>query len=344
MPLGERGEAQTSNGLRYAGRPGHVESYFLRANDPTRPRAVWLKATVFAPVHGDAQIESWLVYFDGERPAPVGGHETTRLRLGAFTEAADGVRVSACRMVLDLGAHGRATGEIETNVGAARVDLSWEPSTSPVAEPLVMLRSRVLREGPFPRSKLLTPFPSLRFSGAIEVGGERIEVADWSGMQGHNWGREHAFEYAWGQCLFPATAIEPEAMLEGFSARVRVGQALTPRVSCLVVRSGEHTLRFDRLFDLWRQDAALSKDRWTLTMTGIDGEARLEMDATDRPVACLGYRNPDGRLSYCLNSKLARVRLMVQPRRGAAFARESAHGGALEFLQSHPDARFPDVL
>ncbi len=35
-------------------------------------------------------------------------------------------------------------------------------------------------------------------------------------MQGHNWGREHAFEYAWGQCLFPATELAPESMLEGF--------------------------------------------------------------------------------------------------------------------------------
>ena len=52
------------NVLRYAGRPGHVESYFLRANDPDRPRAIWLKVTVFAPLHGEAQVESWLVYFD----------------------------------------------------------------------------------------------------------------------------------------------------------------------------------------------------------------------------------------------------------------------------------------
>jgi hypothetical protein len=27
---------------------GHVESYFLKANDPHSPRAVWLKTTIYA--------------------------------------------------------------------------------------------------------------------------------------------------------------------------------------------------------------------------------------------------------------------------------------------------------
>jgi hypothetical protein len=133
-------------------------------------------------------------------------------------------------------------------------------------------------------------------------------------------------------------------MLEGFTARVRVAGRLTPRISCLIVREGDRSFRFDRLVDLWRQDAEMTADRWSLRMSGSDGEARLEMDATGRPMACLGYRNPDGRLSYCFNSKLARVRLQVQPCRGAAFARESEHGGALEFLRHQPDPRFPDVL
>ncbi len=334
----------SDNTLRFAGAPGHVESYFLRANDPSRPRAVWLKATVFAPLEGPPQVESWLIFFDAARSSPIAGRETSSFVPGAFTDADGRVRVSVCRITLDLAPGGSARGAVRTSTGDALVDLAWTASSGPTARPLSLLRSRVLREGPFPRSKLLTPFPSLLFSGHLEVGGERIELGGWPGMQGHNWGREHAFEYAWGQCLFPATELAPESMLEGFTARVRVGGRITPRVSCVVIRRGDHTLRFDRLGDLWRQDARLESDRWALRMSGSAGEARVEMDAAGRPMACLGYRNPDGRLSYCFNSKLARVRLQVQPRRGAAFACESEHGGALEFLRDTPDPRFPDVV
>jgi len=332
------------NRLRYAAQPGHVESYFIRANDPARPRAVWLKVTVFAPLEGEAQVESWFIFFDESRPSPVAGRETARFRAEAFTPAGGRDRASACRLTLTLGSHGSARGSVRAATGDAVVDLTWIPGPDAISAPLSLLRGRLLQGGPFPRSKLLTPFPALSLSGHIDVGNERVVLDGWPGMQGHNWGREHAFEYAWGQCLFPATEREPDTMLEGFTARVQIGGRTTPRVSCLVVQRGDRTFRFDRLFDLWRQAATLEPQRWTLRMRGTAGEARLEMDASGRPMACLGYRNPDGTTRYCENSKLARVRLQVQPRRGAAFACESAHGGALEFLRAKKDPRFPDIL
>jgi hypothetical protein len=67
------------NACRYAGpreataplpARGHVESYFLRANDPARPRALWLKATILAPLQGEPVAETWLIA-DGERQRPL---------------------------------------------------------------------------------------------------------------------------------------------------------------------------------------------------------------------------------------------------------------------------------
>ena len=42
-----------------------------------------------------------------------------------------------------------------------------------------------------------------------------------------------------------------------------------------------------------------------------------------------------------MNSKLARVRLRVNPANGQGFEVHSPHGGALEFLQPRPDPRIP---
>jgi hypothetical protein len=332
--------------MRYAGKPGHVESYFLRANDPERPRAIWLKATVYAPLEGRAEVESWLVAFDGSLPRPIAGRESAPLSAGISETTPAGTRVTAVRMTLDLSAHGRVEGTVRTREGEGRIALSWQPAASPVGAPLSLLRPRILLEGPFPRLKFLTPFPALLFSGAVEVADERFEMDRWPGMQGHNWGREHAYEYAWGQCLFPgpANGREPDAMLEGFSGRVRVAGLLSPRVSCLVLRRGERTMRFDRLVDLWRQDAVIGRDRWTLRMSGVDGEARLEMDGAGRPMACLRYRNPDGEASYCHNTKLARVLLQVQPSSGPAFECRSEHGGALELLRHDTDTPAAEVV
>jgi len=59
-----------ANHTRYQpGQPdGHYESFFVRANDPTRPRAFWIRYTVFAPdgKPEDARGELWAVVFDGK--------------------------------------------------------------------------------------------------------------------------------------------------------------------------------------------------------------------------------------------------------------------------------------
>ena len=61
--------AQQVNFTRYHNQPqGHYESFFQRANHPTRPLAFWIRYTIFSPKHRpqDARGELWAVYFNGE--------------------------------------------------------------------------------------------------------------------------------------------------------------------------------------------------------------------------------------------------------------------------------------
>jgi hypothetical protein len=338
------------NRTRFNRRPGHVESYFLRANDPRRPRALWLKQTILAPLDGPAVAESWLLWFDAERGttfAHRASHPFERARFEGDGDPA--VRIETDSVVMDIGAlRGSARGSAIAAEGRASFDLAWSAEDAPRARPLSILPYRVLRTGPFPRSKLLTPFPSLRFEGTLEVDGETVSLDGWSGMQGHNWGKEHAFEYAWGQCNFDGVegGDDPNdrVMVEGFTGRVLVAKRPTPRMSALVVRRGAREFRFDQVFDYWRQSATVEKDRWELSLRSRDGEATLRMDASGKPMVCLGYANPDGALAYCFNSKLAEVSLTVRPSDGATFRCHSAHGGALEFLRREPDPRFGRVV
>ena len=327
------------NAVRFTGRPGHVESYFVRANHPTRPLAVWLKATILAPLDGPPVAESWFIWFDGERQESLAQRHTQPWGEARFPSGHD-TRVAAAGLALDVAPRGGASGTVRTAKGPVEVALRWEPEASPIAAPLCLLPAEVLVRGPFPKSKLLTPLPALRVSGTLALPGETVTLDGWPGMQGHNWGREHAFEYAWGQCLFPGQ----DTMVEGFTGRIRAAGLTSPRLSALVVRRGGRSYRFDTLFDVWRQHAELSTERWHLRLRGRDGEAELTMDAAGRPMVCLGYWNPGGALSYCFNSKLARTALTVRPADGAAFTCESAHGGALEFLRREADPRFPHVV
>ena len=331
------------NQCRHQGQPGHVESYFLRLNHPTRPLALWLKATILAPLDGEAVAESWLAWFDGEQGSTFAHRETMPRGQATFEPRPGGIDVHTNSLDLSLGPEGSARGELRAPTGTASFALDWTRLPGPPGEPLSLTQSRLLREGPIPRFKLLTPFPWLNVSGTLTLRGQRLEIDRWQGMQGHNWGPEHHSEYAWGQCLFPETKSEPPTMVEGYTLRLKLAGRKTPRISGLVVQRGDQCLRFGRVLDLWRQEATVTRDRWTVRVRGPDGEARLRMDAAGRPMVCLGYPNPDGHLSYCFNSKLADVLLEVRPARGPAFTCRSPHGGALEFLRSEPDPALPVV-
>ncbi|MFT3707865.1 MAG: hypothetical protein QM817_09430 [Archangium sp.] len=318
----------TPNARRFDGQRGHVESYFLRLNHPSQQRAVWLKQTILAPLSGEAIAESWVIFFDGQKV--VAEKATVPWAQARY----DDPQIETPSMKLAVGAEGSARGEI----APVRFDFTWRSAES--SRPLELFPYRLLRVGPFPRSKLNTPAPSIIASGAVHVAGEHVDITGWTGSQGHNWGREHSFEYAWGQAVFP----EQDAFLEGFTGRVRFAGRTTPRMSALIVRHAGRELRFDRIFDPWRQEQHVETDRWEIRLRSNDGEAHLVMDSRDRGQACLGYLNPDGAMSYCFNSKLASVALEVRPSDGASFTLKSEHGGALEFLRREPDPRFTRVV
>src|SRR5262245_21512279 len=60
-----RSRGSMLDGARYEGDRGHVESWFVKANDPAGERALWLKWTIFAPKREPkrAIAEAWAVAF-----------------------------------------------------------------------------------------------------------------------------------------------------------------------------------------------------------------------------------------------------------------------------------------
>ncbi|WP_326310845.1 hypothetical protein [Nocardia sp. CDC153] len=341
-------------------RPGsdHVESWFVRANDPHSPRAVWIKATVLtsgdrparrpqppAASHhdprradtdpGTAVAQAWCSVFDGKRTRA--WCVDIPLATARFEAHALGQDIAVGPLSLLLHARGGSTaGELSD----AEQTIAWDVGFTKVAglgDPMSLLPTDRLLDSPVPSNKLVTPFPLLAVTGHLDWEGERWDLSGWHGMQGHNWGREHSPEYAWGQCVFTdARSGEPFAVAEAASGRTRMAGRTSALLSMLVVRRGGEEFRFDRIVDLWRQRPHLDFPDWSLRMSGRDGTAELRMHAEPEQMVCLAYRNPARATSYCLNSKTAAVSVHVAPRNGNAFELRSPHGGALEFLVPQP--------
>ena len=105
----------------------------------------------------------------------------------------------------------------------------WRAGGSPSpasAEPCRYLPADWLYETPLPKTKFVAPFPNARFSGSLDVDGTTIELSEWPGMIGHNWGSEHAERWVWLEGT--GFAGEPETYFDAGAARIRLGPWTTP--------------------------------------------------------------------------------------------------------------------
>ena len=197
----------------------------------------------------------------------------------------------------------RARGEIG--------DVAFNFSLSDSSEPIVHFPHARMYEGSLPSSKLVSPMPDLRARGEVRIAGGRTwKVEAWPGLLGHNWGRGHAFAYAWGHCnIWEGDQVQAGLVFEGTSARVRVGPALLPTATLLVVRTGGETHALTRIRSIVRNRGAMTFRRWTFSGHGRTLAVHGEMWADTEDMVGLHYENPDGAMTYCLNSKLASARL-----------------------------------
>lgn len=311
------------NGCRFdpGGSSGHYESWFQRANHPTRPLAFWIRYTIFAPIdrHADAIGQLWAVYSDGERRRIVAVLQEYPLGLCAFSSSGLDVRIGGAR--LDASA-------LEGTCRTGEHDVSWSLGYDSPQDPLLLL-PQALYAGGFPKAKALVGSPGARFVGHLEVDAERIDIDGWIGSQNHNWGSRHTDAYAWGQVA--GFDDDPDAFLELSTARVRVGPIRTPPMTLIVLRLDGEELRLNTLARAIRARGHYEPFHWSFETANATTHIAGTIAAPAWSFAALPYANPPGGLKTCLNSKLARCDLTVT-RKGQLRTFSTAHRAAFEIV------------
>jgi len=319
------------NALRFRGDGrGHYESYFQRANHPTRKLGFWIRYTIFEPAgRANAAVgELWAIWFDGEsnRIVPV----KTVVPLAECEFDRTRLRARIAESVLDeRSLRGRAD--------AHGHSIEWSLEYASPAEPLLLFPER-LYDAPLPKAKVLVGSPLADFSGSIVVDGTTHDVSHWIGSQNHNWGSRHTDEYAWGQVA--GFDGHTASFLELATARVRIGPFRSPWISPIVLRHEGRELRFDSVATSIRAKAAYEPFHWKFTSEAdgfrIDGSIEAEADS----FVGLLYDNPPGGRKVCLNSKIASCTIRVAGPDMKPFTLTSRHRAAFEILR---DARHPSV-
>lgn len=290
------------NATRYAGDDrGHYESFFQRANHPSRPLAFWIRYTIFSPAGRpeSAVGELWAIWFDGE----TNRHVALKHEVG-FADCEFGERELFARVGDAELSEGWLNGSVNGEASALAWDLQFAGDAAPV-----LLLPEGLYEGSFPKAKALVPRPMARYSGSMTVNGERIAIDDWVGSQNHNWGSKHTDSYAWGQVA--GFGDGDDTFLEVATARIKVGPIWSPRLTPLVVRHGGREIALNGLGRAVRNRGRFAPFHWEFSAHDASDHVHGRIEAPADAFVGLAYANPPGGTKHCLNSKIASCELTL---------------------------------
>ncbi|MBJ95634.1 MAG: hypothetical protein CMP23_14320 [Rickettsiales bacterium] len=292
------------------GQGNHVESFFLKANNPKRPeQAFWLKFTLLDPGSaGTALAEVWAIRF----AAAGGPHQAAKL-----SRPASQAQLSSSQIGFLLGDCQLQPGQTQGRVLGREMEISWDLQFDYRNQRVMYgLPHRWMYDAAFPRNKVYSSCPNTRFRGRFTVADENWEVKDWPGMLGHNWGKAHNPRYHWAQC----NLFEPEdCVFEAWSARIQLGPWLSPWLTGATARLDGEELSFNAVHKVLNRSLRFSPLNWSFETQHQDWRLRWQVSAPAADFAGLRYLNPDGQQNFCLNSKIASCRLELWNRQGGRW-------------------------
>jgi hypothetical protein len=318
---------------------GMYESFYLRAVAPDQPVGIWIRNTVHKRPGQRPRGSVWCTVFDARRQSPF-MHKLTSDTLTAPPSA-----------WIEVGESNPQTGEFDSSSEGARMTAEraqgccgparWSLGVRTREPELRHLPRAWMYRAPLPRTKLTSPAPAASFDGVLELaGGATIDLKDWRGMIGHNWGAEHAERWIWLHGIDFQEA--PEAWLDVAIGRVSIAGRMTPWIAngALSLDGQRH-----RIGGLGARGLHVAE-----TVEGcavrLKGERGLTIDAhvavPAGSAAGWRYADPDSSAHDVVNCSIAGVTLQVDPPgAGAPLSLHSAHGGTYELGMRERDHGVP---
>jgi hypothetical protein len=299
-----------------AAKAGHYESFYVKACQPGGGRGIWIRHTVHKRPGAEATASIWFVLFDREADRP----RATKVTLPAAelsAPAGSWIRVGEAQI-----GPGRARGAVpfsppgnkrnhDSGEGAGSDGVAaWELAFAGEAGPCKYLPADWLYRAPLPRTKFVAPVPDARFDGSLEVAGERIEVAGWPGMIGHNWGSEHAERWVW----LEGTGFEdaPDTYFDAGAARVKLGSRTSPWITSGMLRLEGEEHRLGGLGAIRACSIEESPTSCSFVLAGEDIVVRGTVSAPAKDFVGWVYADPQGPEHDTVNCSAADLELEVE--------------------------------
>ncbi len=304
---------------------GHYESYFLRANHPTKKQAFWLRYTIFSPLNSTqpAIAELWGAFFDNDSVIAV--QQDISLNHCDFTSCNESLKIATSQLKFAHSGKGIAEGRVSDDQNT----FNWQLEYTGKDHVLTLFPARYYNTY-FPKSKVLVGLPNALFNGVFGHNNQRYEINNWQGSENHNWGSKHTDEYAWGQvCGFDGA---PDSFLECSMAKIKLGPFWSPWFKLAVLRVGKKEYRFNSVWQTLKNNGRYDYFEWIMQCHSNTFTLDISIKADKKSVAGLNYRNPPGGSHTCLNSKVASCDVRLSKNGKKLYQLKSKHSAAFEIL------------
>jgi hypothetical protein len=305
--------AARPNDLRWKGKPGHYEVYYLTVTDRPTGVGIWIRYTMLAPLASGGGEPSCALWFAVMDPRPGASPVLARKQTLPIAELKASANPFELRLADSVLSDGAMTGGFED----VWWDLRWDPAPAPHVPINPVLHSLGVA-----KTVLVLPHADVSVSGSVGFGSERIDLGRVPGGQAHLWGSVHAERWAWAHCSdlsTPDGQPVPGAFFDGVSALVsRFGRTLgpnTPVVGCFDGRP----LRSTSPRRLLTNPSRFDVDGWSFEALAGKRKIVAEVKPTPGQLAGVTYHDPDGREAYCYNSETASVQIEVMERAGGSW-------------------------
>jgi len=192
-------------------------------------------------------------------------------------------------------------GEFQEN---GSITISWNLKTKYSNETYYHFSDQKFYTIGFPKKKILTKDIGVFFEGEIVTPTAKFQNKFY-GMNGHNWGTEHAYKYIYANCN--QFVGQNHCYFDGFSAQILLGKLIkSPLLSGCSLKIKDNWYHFNNVLSSWKHNVkSLALNRWVATFKNENYILELMIDGESVPWVTLKYDHPSKKISNVHNTKYA---------------------------------------
>lgn len=288
------------------------EVWYLKMNDPTSNKALWLRFTLLQSKNGFKRIaETWAIFFQKkdtreiQKIAVKQSHDLSSFK-EIKTENLNGIQIGESELF-----DSKTQGKIKSKGNEISWDLEMSPSI-PLGR--FNLVPHILNKVGIVKNTAWTPFEDLRFKGVCDINGETHHWENAPGMQGHLSGPKNGHSWIWGHCnsFLESDGSHSPVVFEGLTGKASLaGLIPTPALSTFYFYYQGKEYHINSLWSAIRARSKHSLTDWSFEVESGELLFKGYIKADLRSFAGITYEDTNGSLLYCANSKLSEMSLLI---------------------------------